>query len=103
MAEMEIDVVQVAQVATGFEQSADAIGAIAAQIATLTFGTDKAGRNYGDVGARIAAGYDGVESSFRQWGVASKDNTVRLRASVASYQDTDGAAARSIEYPAGER
>lgn len=103
MAEMEIDVAAVAQVATGLEQSAEAIGSIAAQAATLAFGAEKAGRNYGDIGARIAAGYDGVESSFRQWNVASKDNTVRLRASLASYQDTDRAAAQSIEYPGGER
>lgn len=100
---MEIDVEKVAEVALGFEHSSEAIGAVAGEIAKLAFDGDTAGRNYGELGARIALRYDGVEASFRRWSEASEDNAVALRASVAGYQGSDGYTASFMADQGGRR
>lgn len=100
---MQIDVEKVAEVAVGFEQSSEAIGVVAGGVAKLMFGAQTAGRNYGDVGTRIGAGYDGVESSLRRWSEACKDNTVALRASVTSYRLQDDENARASAAQSGGR
>lgn len=92
---MEIDVEAVAAVAVGFETSETELAAVADKVRAVMFGAVGVGRNYADVGARIAVGLDGVESAVRRWGEASKDNAVRLRGGIAGYSAVDGDAASS--------
>lgn len=99
---MEIDVETVAGVAVEFEQSAVVLNAIADSVSKLAFGPDGAGRNYADVGTRIATAYEDVELLFRRWREATEDNAVRLRSSVASYSRADGRTADRID-SAGSR
>lgn len=100
---MEIDVEMVAGIAVELQQSSEAVTGVAGVVARLGFGAETAGRNYGDVGGRIAAGFDGVEASVRRWSEASKDNAVRLRAAVAEYRGADNTAAQAMTTQAGER
>lgn len=93
---MDIDVERVAEVAVELEKCAVALSDVADAVATLAFGASGSGRLYADIGSRIAASYDGVESVFRQWSEASKDNTVRLRASIGSYRSADDSTALSL-------
>ncbi len=94
--ELEIDVGKVAGIATCLETSSQALGGIAEIARTLSFGPDQVGGNYRDFGSRIGDGFGGVETAFRRWSDASKDNAVRLRGSLAAYRSTDADAANSL-------
>lgn len=100
---MEIDVKKVAGVAVGLEQSSEVVDGVAGVVAGSAFGGDTAGRNYADVGVRIAMALDGVEASLRRWGEACKDDAVRLRAGIVSYREADDGAAHSVAILGGQQ
>ncbi|OZF06478.1 hypothetical protein CH299_01450 [Rhodococcus sp. 14-2686-1-2] len=100
---MEIDIEKVGRVAAELDASSQAVADVALVAAKLGLGPAAAGRNYGDVGLRIAAGYDGVEAGIRRWGEAVKDNAVSLRAVLAAYQAADGRTSWAIATPEGSR
>lgn len=100
---MEIDVEKTAGIAVELERSSEAVKGIAGIVAKLATGERTAGRNYADVGDRIAAGFEGVEVSLLRWSEAGKDNAVRLRASISDYVGMDGNVAQDVSSRAGER
>lgn len=103
--DMEIDVGTVTDIASTFDGSSGALSGVAGTAKTWAFGADQAGRNYGDLGARIAEAYGGAASMLTRWSEASKDNAVQLRGSCAQYTSTDESVSHSFTgvVPAGER
>lgn len=96
---MELDVDAVTAVATTVEGTARSVSALADSVGGFAFGRAAAGRGYGDVADRIAAGYEQVASAFRRWGEALDDNAGRLRVSVDAYRAADVESAASIGAP----
>nr|WP_296779321.1 hypothetical protein [Rhodococcus sp. (in: high G+C Gram-positive bacteria)] len=93
---MEIDVGTVTDIANTFDASSGAVSGVAATAKTWVFGTAQAGRNYADLGARIAEAYGGTASILNRWSEASKDNAVQLRGSCAQYTSTDESVSHSL-------
>lgn len=100
---MEIDIEKVGRVAVELDASSRTVADVALVATTLSFGPAAAGRDYGDVGLRIAAGYDGVETGIRRWSEAVEDNAVSLRAVLDAYQAADGRTSWAIATAEGPR
>ncbi|WP_072806605.1 hypothetical protein [Rhodococcoides yunnanense] len=98
---VEIDVEAAGNVADAFVGVAAAVRAAADRASRLGFGSESAGRNYGDVGGRLGEGYARVPVSLRRWAEGLDENAAQLRASVDGYRGTDGSVAESIATRAG--
>ncbi|MCZ4078142.1 type VII secretion target [Rhodococcus sp. H36-A4] len=97
--ELDIDAEAVGAVAGAFGDSAQAIASAAEIASGFTFGPTVAGRNYGDLGVRIAAAGERVGSSLRRWSEASEDNADRFRTSVDGYRFFDDALSTGLHDP----
>ncbi len=97
--ELDIDAEAVGAVSGAFGDTAQAIASAAEIASGLTFGPAVAGRNYGDLGVRIAAVGGLVGSSLRRWSEASEDNADRLRTAVDGYRFVDDALSTSLHEP----
>lgn len=97
--ELDIDAEAVGAVAGGFGDSAQALASAAENASGLTFGAAVAGRNYGDLGVRIAVAGGLAGSSLRRWSEASEDNADRLRTSIDGYRLFDDELSTSLHDP----
>ncbi len=97
--ELDIDAEAVGAVAGAFGDSAQAIAAATESASELTFGPAFAGRNYADLGVRIAVVGGLVGSSLRRWSEASEDNADRLRTTVDGYRFFDDELSTSLHDP----
>lgn len=93
---MEIDSRSVTDIANNFDTSSGALSDVASKAEAWEFGYDQAGRNYGDLGVRIAAGFEGAESMLARWSEVSKDSAVQLRGSCAHYTSADEVTSQSL-------
>lgn len=99
--DVEMDVAAVGSVIDAFAEVVGDVRAGADAAGRCAFGRVAAGRDYGDVGERIASGYARMSSSLRLWAEGIEEISEQLRASADGCRGVDESAAESLSARSG--